>query len=149
MDINKLNNLSSNEAPTKDKQASIKPELEQKKQTEFVGSQASQAAKAYSAPQINNSKNINFEGKYEKIVETIKTTNCPSKVHLSFDEVSHIIEHMGYRIKIGKGSHCTVDIPNARPLTIVRPHGDHNSVDPGTIKDLKILLSNKYTCWYF
>jgi len=141
MEINKLANLSPNESTIKLNQVFDEPEVGRKQQTEFVSSPASQASRAYASAQISKSKNINFEGKYDKIAQTIIETTCPSKVHLSFEEVTCLLERMGYEVESGKGSHCTVNIPNARPLTIVRPHGDHKSVDPGTIKDLKALLS--------
>jgi len=142
MNINNIGNLSQNNSATQSQQTNLPPSIAEKQQSEFVSSQASQASRAYASACIGKPKNVSFEGKYEKITQTIKNATSPSKVHLSFDEVTHLLDHLGYSITPGKGSHFTVDIPNARPLTIVKPHGDHKYVDPGTIKDLKQLLGN-------
>jgi predicted RNA binding protein YcfA (HicA-like mRNA interferase family) len=141
MQINKNVNLSSSETLAKGYQTPVSANSEQKQQAELVSSEASQASRAYATAQIGRSKNVNFEGKYEKLMETIKTTTNPSKVHLSFDEASNILARMGYNIESGKGSHYTVNIPNARPLTIVKPHGNHDYIHPETIKSLRTLLN--------
>jgi len=141
MDVNKIANLSPSEMLAKCYQAPVKEESEQKQQAQLVSSKASQASIAYATPQISNSKNINFEGKYEKLAEKIKTSTNPSKIQLNFDEVCNLLDHMGYKIESAKGSHYTVDIPGKRPLTIAR----HAEVNPGTKKDIWQLLNNKYT----
>ena len=143
MEINKIANLSAIKSAASGNQPYCEAKTEQPQQTEFVSSPASQASRAYASANIRNLKNINFEGKYEKLTQSIKEATSPSKVHLTFDEVSNLLERLGYKVEAGKGSHCTVDIPNSRPLTVVRPHGGHKYVDPETIKDLKILLEKE------
>ena len=142
MNINNVK-LSQSEALAKSYQCPITAGTEQNQQTELVSSKASQASMAYATAQIHKSKNVNFEGKYEKLIETIKETNNPSKIHLSFDEATHILERLGYKTKPGKGSHYTVEVPGKRPITIVKPHGHHDYIHPETIKDLKSLILNK------
>lgn len=141
MDINKISNVQTAESLIKAKQAPVSAQPEEKQQTDFVSSEASQAARAYATAQIRPTKNVNFEGKYEKIAETIKTTTNPSKVKLSFDEVANLLERNGYKLRQGKGSHYVLDLPDQRPLTIVKPHGSHDYIHPETIKALKVLLN--------
>jgi len=142
MNIQNIGNLSQNETTTKTQQSNLPPVMEEKQHSQFVSSQASQASRAYASAGISKSKNVNFEGKYEKITQLIKDATSSSKVHMGFDEVRHFLERLGYKMEQGKGSHYTVNVPNSRPLTIVKPHGGHKYVDPGTIKDLRSLLAN-------
>lgn len=145
MELGNIQGLSQNKQAKNGAQGAFTTQTEPQ-QKEFVSSNASLASRAYASAQISRSKNVNFEGKYEKITQTIQTCTSPSKVHLSFDEVTHLLDHLGYSLKAGKGSHYTVDIPNQRPLTIVKPHGDHKYVDPETVKDLKMLLNKNGSC---
>lgn len=114
---------------------------EQTAQHEFVSSKASLAARAYASPQISSPS---FGCHYEKVINMIKNAPNPAKVHLSYEEVCNVLDHLGYTFRHHNGSHVIASIPNGQPLTIVYTHGHHKFVDPGTISDLKKILKTNH-----
>ena len=142
MKVEKASNPALNEALPKQSPLTTS---EHGSQSEFVNSKASMAARAYAMPQIKSSKKVSFEGKWEKNLDLIKNAVNPNKVHLSYEDICGLLErHLGYNIRNGAGSHSVACKPGCPVVTIVHPHGHNKFVDPGTIKDLRNIITSNY-----
>jgi hypothetical protein len=95
-------------------------------------------SKAYISPQIYTRNQIEFTG-YKKIMEKILKNSNNAKVHLSYDEVCVLLEHLGYKIRT-HSSHTIANKTNNPTITFVHPHRHEDSIHPETIKILKGLI---------
>lgn len=105
---------------------------------EEISSKVSLAARAYATPQIN------FQGKWDKLLGELKSPKQSNKIKMSFEEASKFLERLGFSQRGGKGSHCNFVKDGWKPITIARPHDGHNTVKPYIIDELKnYITSNK------
>ena len=72
----------------------------------------------------------------EKILQKMR---C-SPTGIRFGEVVTLLQHEGFVLFNRRGSHCTFHQEDGRLLTLVRPHGSHNTCHPADIRKLLEVL---------
>ncbi len=119
--------------------SSVKEELQSNPQksvsNEYINSKASMAARAYAMPQIN------FQGKWDKMLSELNSTKQSKKIKMSFDEAANFLEKLGFSSRGGKGSHCNFVKEGAAPITIPRPHDGHNTLKPYLIDEIRSYIA--------
>ncbi|MDQ2694408.1 MAG: type II toxin-antitoxin system HicA family toxin [Pseudomonadota bacterium] len=75
-------------------------------------------------------------GLREKLIG--KMRSIPGTIR--FAEVEALLRYEGFVLFNRRGSHCTYHRADGRVLTVVRPHGTHNTCHPADIRKLLKVL---------
>ena len=100
-------------------------------QKELINSDASFAAKAYAAPQVNFGRNVS-----EVVLQELRSNKSPSQIKLTFNDARTFLEHkLNYTFNGFHGSHAKFSHRGlTRPL-IIPVHGAR--LKPEIIKGLR------------
>lgn len=89
---------------------------------ELVSSNASMAARSYAM------NNINFEGKWTKILEELQSQKPSDKIKLTFNDAQNILQRLGFTVRQNGGSHVKFVKDGIRTITIPKPHEGLNTI---------------------
>lgn len=102
----------------------------------YMSSEASMASRAYAAPQMS------FGNKWNKVISELQSSR-PDKIKLSFEEISTLLERMGFISRGGHGgSHIVFVKQGINPILIVKPHGHHSYVDSHDVRKVQQALAS-------
>ena len=136
MELQSLSNVSKTQVVSDVKPASVLTNPINNTKNEYVSSAASAAARAYALPAVS------FEGKWDKMLNEIRSPKMSNKIKMSFDEAATFLEKLGFSSRGGKGSHCNFVKAGETPITIPHPHDGHNTVKPYTIDAIREYVTN-------
>ena len=138
MNIENLNGISNSGINTNNDVKTTSTEALSGNNGEFVSTNASLAARAYATPQIN------FQGRYDKILLELLSDKPSKNIQLSLKETTSLLERLGFNLDRIKGSHHQFTKKGASRITIATHNG--KAVHPGTIEDLrKYIKENNIT----
>ena len=134
MNIENLNNISNSGITSNNTdQTAIYEALSNNKAGEYVSSNASLAARAYATPQIN------FQGRYDKILLELLSDKPSKNIQLSLKETTSLLERFGFKLDRINGSHHQFTKKGTPRITVATHNG--KEVKPGTIDDLRAYIN--------